>query len=115
MSIEDPFERFFYEFESIKGTWSVRELRRQMASNLYVRAGISKKPELLLDQLEDVKIQARSYAKMLGTRYSVIASQEKIWITSSKDDYSDIIFEETWGVLSDGDRFYELRKIIGKQ
>ena len=51
MSIEDPFERFFYEFESIKGTWSVRELRRQIATNLYVRAGISKKPELLLDQL----------------------------------------------------------------
>ena len=51
MSIDDPFERFFYEFECIKGTWSVRELRRQIASNLYFRAGISKKPEQLLDQL----------------------------------------------------------------
>ena len=51
MGIEDPFERFFYEFECIKGTWSVRELRRQITTNLYVRAGISKKPELLLDQL----------------------------------------------------------------
>lgn len=35
----------------IKGTWSVRELRRQISKNLYVRAGISKKPEQLLDQL----------------------------------------------------------------
>lgn len=51
MSIEDSFERFFYEFECIKGTWSVRELRRQIASNLYFRAGISKKPEQLLNQL----------------------------------------------------------------
>ena len=51
MTIDDAFERFFYEFECIKGTWSVRELRRQIATNLYVRAGISKKPELLLDQL----------------------------------------------------------------
>lgn len=51
MSIDDPFERFFYELECIKGTWSVRELRRQINSNLYFRAGISKKPEQLLDQL----------------------------------------------------------------
>lgn len=51
MAIDDSFERFFYEFECIKGTWSVRELRRQIASNLYFRAGISKKPEQLLEQL----------------------------------------------------------------
>lgn len=51
MTIEDPFERFFYEFECIKGTWSVRELRRQITTNLYVRAGISKKPEQLLNQM----------------------------------------------------------------
>lgn len=51
MAIDDPFERFFYEFECIKGTWSVRELRRQISTNLYVRAGISKKPEQLLDQI----------------------------------------------------------------
>ncbi len=51
LQIDDPFERFFYEFECIKGTWSVRELRRQIATNLYVRAGISKNPEQLLDQL----------------------------------------------------------------
>lgn len=51
MTIDDPFERFFYEFECIKGTWSVRELRRQITTNLYVRAGISKKPEQLLNQM----------------------------------------------------------------
>lgn len=51
MTLEDPFERFFYEFECIKGTWSVRELRRQISTNLYVRAGISKNPGQLLPQL----------------------------------------------------------------
>lgn len=51
MTIDDSFERFFYEFECIKSTWSVRELRRQISTNLYVRAGISLKPEQLLDQL----------------------------------------------------------------
>ena len=48
MVIEDAFERFFYETECIKCNWSVRELRRQIKTNLYVRAGISKKPELLI-------------------------------------------------------------------
>ena len=48
MVIHDAFERFFYETECIKCNWSVRELRRQIKTNLYVRAGISKKPELLI-------------------------------------------------------------------
>ena len=52
MKIEDPLERFFYEMESIKGTWSVRELRRQIDTKLFIRAGMSKNPELLLDKIE---------------------------------------------------------------
>ncbi len=52
MAIDDPFERFFYELECIKGVWSVRELRRQIDTKLFIRAGISKKPELLLDKIE---------------------------------------------------------------
>ena len=52
MAIDDPFERFFYELECIKGTWSVRELRRQIDTKLFFRAGISKKPELLLEKIE---------------------------------------------------------------
>ncbi len=55
MTIEDPFERFFYEFECIQGAWSVRELKRQINTNLYVRAGISKKPELLLEKIKNKK------------------------------------------------------------
>lgn len=53
MKLDDSFERFFYEFECIKGAWSVRELKRQIKTNLYVRAGISKKPELLLDKIKN--------------------------------------------------------------
>lgn len=48
MAINDTFERFFYETECIKCNWSVRELRRQIKTNLFIRAGISKKPELLI-------------------------------------------------------------------
>lgn len=52
MTLDDPLERFFYETECIKGTWSVRELRRQIDTKLFFRAGISKKPELLLKKIE---------------------------------------------------------------
>ena len=52
MTVEDPLARFFYETECIKCCWSVRELRRQIATNLYFRAGVSKKPELLLQRTE---------------------------------------------------------------
>lgn len=52
MKLDDPLERFFYEFECIHGVWSVQELRRQIATNLYFRAGVSKKPELLLEKIQ---------------------------------------------------------------
>ena len=55
MPIEDSLERYFYETECIRNTWSVRELRHQIVTNLYIRAGISKKPEKLLDQYKDNK------------------------------------------------------------
>ena len=48
MTVKDPLARYFYEQECIKCTWSVRELRRQIGTNLYVRAGISGNPEKLL-------------------------------------------------------------------
>lgn len=48
MTLDAPLARYFYEQECIKCTWSVRELRRQISTNLYVRAGISANPEKLL-------------------------------------------------------------------
>lgn len=48
LSIDDPLKRSFYEIETIKGCWSVRELRRQIDTLCYERAGISKNPEKLM-------------------------------------------------------------------
>ncbi len=53
MVLNDAFERFFYETECMKCNWNVRELRREIKTNLYVRAGISRKPELLLKKSAD--------------------------------------------------------------
>ena len=52
MTQDDPLTRFFYETECIKGTWSVKELRRQIATNLYFRSGVSKDPKKLLASIE---------------------------------------------------------------
>jgi len=55
MTQDDPLARFFYETECIKGTWSVKELRRQIATNLYFRSGVSKDPKKLLASIEPEK------------------------------------------------------------
>ena len=47
LPITDPLERAFYETMAIRGTWSVRELQRQIDSNYYFRSGWSQKPEAL--------------------------------------------------------------------
>lgn len=45
LSVENPLARVFYELETIKGTWSVRELKRQIQTNYFERSAISRNPE----------------------------------------------------------------------
>ena len=52
LPISDPLERTFYETMAIRGTWSVRELQRQIDSNYYFRSGWSQKPEALAKLVE---------------------------------------------------------------
>lgn len=42
MKIENEDEQRFYEIESEKNNWSVRELQRQFDSSLYERLALSK-------------------------------------------------------------------------
>lgn len=61
ISIENPLKRTFYEIETIKGCWSVRELRRQIDTLCYERAGVSKNPEklmALINEKADVALPA---------------------------------------------------------
>lgn len=41
ISISDPLKRAFYEVECIRGNWSVRELKRQIATLYFERSGLS--------------------------------------------------------------------------
>lgn len=47
LTITDTPKRLFYEIECIKGTWSVRELKRQINSLYYERASLSSSPQEL--------------------------------------------------------------------
>lgn len=42
VAIDDPLKRTFYEVECIRGQWSVRELKRQIASLYFERSALSK-------------------------------------------------------------------------
>jgi predicted nuclease of restriction endonuclease-like (RecB) superfamily len=46
--LDDPLKRAFYEVETLKNRWSVRELKRQMESMLYERIGLSRDKEGVL-------------------------------------------------------------------
>lgn len=47
IKIEDDLKRTFYEIECIKGTWSTRELKRQINSQYYERSALSKNKQAL--------------------------------------------------------------------
>lgn len=46
-AIDDPLKRAFYEVECIRGNWSVRTLKRQIATLYFERSGLSKDKEKL--------------------------------------------------------------------
>jgi predicted nuclease of restriction endonuclease-like (RecB) superfamily len=55
IKIDDDLKRIFYEVETIKGNWSVRELKRQIESLLFERVGLSSDKQTLLQSLENRK------------------------------------------------------------
>lgn len=54
LTVDDPLVRFFYEFECMRNVWSVKELRRQISTNLHIRVGLSKSPELAMQKLSEI-------------------------------------------------------------
>lgn len=52
---EDPLERLFYEVETIKNNWSVRELKRAINTALYTRTGLSKNKEAIISKFKNQK------------------------------------------------------------
>jgi len=65
LTISDPLQRAFYELETIKGNWSVRELKRQINSLYFERMGLSKNKEKLQQFIHeaDIPIQPADFIK----------------------------------------------------
>ncbi len=53
IKIGDELKRTFYEVETIKGNWSVRELRRQINSQTYERVGLSQDKKQLIKSINN--------------------------------------------------------------
>ncbi|MDP3470921.1 MAG: PDDEXK nuclease domain-containing protein [Algoriphagus sp.] len=60
LQIKDLLKRTFYEIACIKGTWSVKELKRQINSLYYERSGLSTKPEMLSQSTQQKAEKASS-------------------------------------------------------
>ena len=58
IEIENPLKRAFYEIECIRGNWSVRTLKRQIATLYYERSDLSMDKEKLADMAHSVAEKA---------------------------------------------------------
>ena len=52
---DDPLERLFYEVETIKNNWNVRELERAINTALYIRTGLSTNKEAVIAKFKNQK------------------------------------------------------------
>ncbi len=64
LQLENPAQRRFYELQCVNGSWSVRELQRQIGSLLYERTGLSTDKDGLLAEAR-TKAQPQSLAELI--------------------------------------------------
>jgi predicted nuclease of restriction endonuclease-like (RecB) superfamily len=53
LNAETALKRAFYEIETIKNNWSVRELKRAMSTLLFERTGLSKNKKAVIGKIKD--------------------------------------------------------------
>ena len=69
LQIQDSLKRTFYEVNCIIGTWSVKELKRQINSLYFERSGLSAKPELL-SEITNRKAETTSPTDIVKSVYA---------------------------------------------
>jgi len=69
LQIKDVLKRTFYEIACIKGTWSVKELKRQINSLYFERSGLSTKPEIL-SQITQQKAEKAKASEIVKSVYA---------------------------------------------
>ena len=68
MGLKNPLARVFYELETIKGTWTVRELKRQIHTNYFERSAISQNPEKMSRYVQNTS-EKMDLAELVKTPY----------------------------------------------
>ena len=53
LKFEEPLQRSFYEIQTIKNNWTVKQLQREINSMLFERIGMSSNKELMYDRLKN--------------------------------------------------------------
>lgn len=95
--IDNPVKRAFYEMETIRGCWSVKELERQIHSLYYERSGLSQNKEALSalvtesDLEQSILDNLQNFLMEMGHGFCFEARQKRILIDG---DYyfADLVF-----------------------
>ena len=67
IKIENDLQRSFYEIQSIKNNWTVRQLQREINSLLYERIGLSSNKDLMFDKIKNDTIS--SFSEIIKSPY----------------------------------------------
>jgi predicted nuclease of restriction endonuclease-like (RecB) superfamily len=86
MQLDPSLKRLFYEVEAIRGNWSVRELKRQIATQYFERSGLSLDKEALAklahqgaEKQEAVHIIRDPYVfEFLGLKQQEVMTERKL-------------------------------------
>jgi predicted nuclease of restriction endonuclease-like (RecB) superfamily len=88
LAVENPHARMFYEAEAIRGSWSVRQMDRQINSQFYERTALSKRKAAILTKGQIPKPEdAVTVAEELRDPYL-------LEFLDLKDEYSENDLEE---------------------
>jgi len=88
LSVDSPVARAFYETESIRGGWSVRQLDRQISTQFYQRTALSKNKAAMLKKGE------KPLAGEVPTADEEIKDPYVLEFLGLKDEYSESDLEE---------------------
>ena len=82
VDLDDEIKRRFYEIETIRGNWSLRELRRQIGSLYFERSGLSHDKKKLseltqtaAEQITGLNIRDPYVFEFLGLKPAYVMSE----------------------------------------
>lgn len=88
LNIKSPEARTFYEEEALRGGWSTRQLERQISTQFYTRALLSKNKAAMLKKMDD------SQSSDLVTPEEEIKNPFILEFLGLKDEYSESELED---------------------